>query len=400
MGEWWLWPTLSPDERMMKMNLGVIGYGLRIKGMVQAIIANEPACRLTAIVDPRQDEIRNQLNEKERNAVRFYSTPEEMLESAELDGVLIGTRCSLHTQMALKVLPTGIPLFLEKPVATTMEDLLQLKRGWETARSPVLVSFPLSLSKLVLLSKEIVDSGKIGTVEHVQAVNNVPYGGVYFHAWYRDENETGGLFLQKATHDFDYITSILQLKPVSICAMTSKQIFTGTKPAGLKCVDCSENKTCEESTAFSSPQTRQNWAYCCFAEDTGNEDSGSALIRYESGMHVNYSQNFFVRRTAEARGARFMGYKGTLAFDFYTNRIQVHMHHTPRVETYQLDQEEDHAGGDAALAKNFVEMIRDGKPPVRTLDDGLLSALMCLKAKESSLNGQFCQVAWQQPARS
>jgi len=308
--------------------------------------------------------------------------------------VLIGTRCSLHTEMALKVIPSGIPLYLEKPVATSLEDLRKLKSGWESGRSKVLVSFPLSVSTIVLMVKEIIDSGKIGTVEHVQAINNVPYGGIYYHSWYRDGNETGGMFLQKATHDFDYITNILKLKPVSVCAMTSKQIFKGNKPAGLKCVDCNENRTCEESTAFSAADIQKAWPYCSFAEDTGNEDSGSALIRYESGMHVNYSQNFFARKTAAARGARFIGYKGTLEFDFYTNKIQVHMHHTPRVETYEINPEESHYGGDALLAKNFVEMMSDNKLPARTLEDGLLSALMCLKAKESSLTNTFCNIDW------
>lgn len=376
------------------MKLGVIGYGARIQGIIQEAIQYDPTCRVTAIVDIRQEEIKQNLNEHELNNIRFYKTPEDMLETADLDGVLIGTRCSLHTEMALKVIPSGIPLFLEKPVATSIEDLRKLKHGWESAQSDVLVSFPLSVSPLVLMVKEIIDSGKLCKVEHVQAINNVPYGGVYYHAWYRDENETGGMFLQKATHDFDYITNLLQLKPVSICAMTSKQVFKGNKPAGLKCVDCNENKTCEESTAFSTPDIQKDWPYCSFAKDTGNEDSGSALIRYESGMHVSYSQNFYVRKAAAARGARFIGYKGTLEFDFYTNKIRVHMHHLARAEIYEINPEDSHSGGDASLAKNFVEMMRDQMLPNRTLEDGLLSALMCLKAKESALTNKFCDIAW------
>ena len=59
--------------------------------------------------------------------------------------------------------------------------------------------------------------------------------------------------------------------------------------------------------------------------DTGNEDSGSAIVRYQSGMHVNYSQNFFARRAAQARGATLLGYKGTLQFDFYTGELRVIM---------------------------------------------------------------------------
>ena len=56
-------------------------------------------------------------------------------------------------------------------------------------------------------------------MEHVQAWNNVPYGWCYYQSWYRDENETQGLFLQKATHDFDYINYLVEKRPVMVCAM-------------------------------------------------------------------------------------------------------------------------------------------------------------------------------------
>jgi len=374
------------------MRLGVIGYGARIQGVIAQIQKQEPSCRVAAIVDIRKSALQSGPPGAGAEEARFYNSPEEMLADAKLDGVLIGTRCSLHTTMALKVLPSGLPLFLEKPVATTMEDLYRLKAGYEASRSQVVVSFPLKLTTMVLLAKEIIDSGKIGTVEHAQAVNNVPYGGVYFQHWYRDEKETGGLFLQKATHDFDYINSVLGMKPVSVCAMTSKQIFKGDKPAGLKCADCEENRTCPDSTfAMGKPG---EWEYCCYAEDTGNEDSGSAIIRYESGMHVSYSQNFFVRRDAGTRGARFLGYKGTLEFDFMTGKLKVMMHHTPHVETYELEAGEGHFGGDAALANNFIDILRGKAVSLSSLEDGLSSALMCLKARESAVTGTFQAIEW------
>ncbi|RKP48873.1 gfo/Idh/MocA family oxidoreductase [Cohnella endophytica] len=376
------------------MKLGIIGYGERIRHVVNEVIKEDSRCEIAAIVDIRNQEIQQQ-RQPGLEQTRFWDTTEEMLAKSQLDGVLIGTRCLLHTEMALKVLPTGIPLFLEKPVATTMEDLRKLKAGSERTHSPVVVSFPLRVTSLVQLVKEIVDSGKIGTVEHVQAINNVPYGGVYFHNWYRDEALTGGLFLQKATHDFDYINYVLQMQPVSVCAMTSKQIFKGDKPAGLQCADCSENRTCEESTAFAAPEIRDRWTHCSFAQDTGNEDSGSALIQYESGMHVSYSQNFFARNKAASRGARFLGYKGTVEFDFYTGTVKVFMHHTSRVETYVIDAEEDHFGGDRALARNVVELMQGQGTSVSSLDDGLLSALLCLKARESAQSGTFQRIDWQ-----
>jgi predicted dehydrogenase len=378
------------------MNLGVIGFGRRIRNMIDEIVSVDPQCRIAAIADVRCEQLKTELEEEGIRGVELYDTPEAMMEAGGLDGILIGTRCSLHTEMALKVFPSRIPLFLEKPVATTMDDWTRLRQGYDAYHPQVVVSFPLRFSPLVTMVKEIIDSGKVGTVEHVQAVNNVPYGGVYYHHWYRDENETGGLFLQKATHDFDYINHLLGMKPVSVCAMVSKQIFTGTKPAGLKCVDCDEKETCPESTEHIKKKRTETPAgeFCCFAVDTGNEDSGSALVRYESGMHVSYTQNFFARHKAATRGARLLGYKGTLEFDFYTNEVKVYMHQSPEVETYRIDPDQAHFGGDAVLAKNFIDVMKGEADSGSGLREGLLSGLMCLKARESAQTNMFQAIEW------
>lgn len=374
------------------MKLGVIGYGTRLRHMVREFKKADPSCELTAVTEINLERLKEE-PEMDNGKTRFFEDAGEMLSTMDLDGVAIGTRCSLHTMYALKVLEAGLPLFLEKPVATAYEDLILLSQANDTTASEVVVSFPLRGSKLVLLAKEIVDSGKIGNVEHVQAINNVPYGGIYYQGWYRDENETRGLFLQKATHDFDYITYLLDKKPVVVCAMKSKQIFKGFKPAGLRCIECDEQDACLESAVLK----RFNNDFvpgenCCFAVDTGNEDSGSALIMYDSGMHISYSQNFFARRGAQARGARLLGYKGTLEFDFYTGTLKVYMHHTPRVETYKLEQTGEHHGGDAALARNFTDVMRKKDNSKFSLESGILSALICLKARQSALTNSFQEI--------
>lgn len=381
------------------MKIGIIGYGLRIAGVVDSILKLDMGVKIAAIADINPEKVKNALNEKgiDFSNISFYEDADEMLNNEKLDGAMVGTRCSLHTKMAVKVLAKGIPLFLEKPVATNMEDLRLLKAASEKSKSEVVVSFPLRVTPLAKLAKEIITSGKIGTVEHVQAINNVPYGGVYFHNWYRDENETGGLFLQKATHDFDYINYLLDMKPTNICAMKSKQIFKGNKPEGLLCKDCDEKDTCPEGP-FAMKYVKlddANGDMCCFAKDTGNEDSGSALIEYESGMHVSYSQNFFARKDAAARGARLLGYNGTLEFDWYKDELKVFMHNTPRVETYKIDSAKmSHGGGDDVLALNFIKVMQGREKSVAPIEAGLLSVLMCLKAKQSAQTQTFQDIVW------
>ncbi len=385
------------------IKLGVIGYGGRIQGVIDLIDRLGYGTEVVAITDVRNDEIKKQMTDKGPGAskIKFYDDPETMLDNGALDGVLVGTRCSLHTKMGSLVLSRNIPLYLEKPVATNLKDLMSLRDAYSRSSDKVVVSFPLRVTPLVQMAKEIIDSGKIGTVEHVQAWNNVPYGSVYYQAWYRDENETQGLFLQKATHDFDYINYLLGTRPTMISAMSSKRVYKGDRPAGLKCKDCDEWQTCLESpfheyyTKWGTDKVKPNELSCGFAKDTGNEDSGSALIMYESGMHVCYSQNFFARRSAAKRGATLFGYKGTVEFDWYTNEVKVIMHHSPRVETYSVDTTNaSHGGGDTVLAENFVKMIQGTGKSVSPLRAGLLSVLMCLKAKESAATRTFQNIEY------
>lgn len=391
-------------KRDETVRLGVIGIGGRAQGMLKMIEKVGHKIEIAAITDVKSpDELREMMarHEWEHSNTTFYTDADEMLDNQKLDGVMIGTRCSLHARMAMKVLQRDLPLFLEKPIATNMNDLLALRKAAATTKSDVVVSFPLRVTQHCQVAKQIIDSGKIGTVEHVQAWNDVPYGECYYMDWYRDENETQGLWLQKATHDFDYITYLLGYDPVRICAMKSKQVMKGDKPAGLKCTDCDEWDQCLESpyhrymSSGIGDRVRPNEKQCCFAVDTGNEDSGSALVMYDTGMHVSYSQNFFARKGAGRRGARLYGYKGTVEFDWGTHEVKVYLHQAACVETYKLNPGAgSHCGGDPVLADNFVRIIRGEQKSVSPLSAGLLSVLMCLKAKESCLTNTFQEIAW------
>jgi predicted dehydrogenase len=378
--------------------LGVIGYGNRMRHILQTIARFHAGTEVVAVLDPRAEDLREAFSDALAGTT-FYDDVDRMLDDHDLDGVLIGTRCTLHTPYAVKVLERHLPLFLEKPVATSWEQLTTLQTALERTRSQVVVSFPLRLSPLCETAREIIDSGAIGTVEHVQAVNNVPfYAGGYYHGWMRDEAQTGGLWLQKATHDLDYLNSLIRQQPVSIVAMESKTVFHGEMPAGLRCVDCWRQGECPESPSNLfrqgvTPEVEPNDWHCSFAVDTGNHDSASAIIRYESGIHAVYTQNFYTRHGAAARGATLVGYRGTIVFDWYQGELTVHHHHTNRTERHHFaSTSAGHHGGDEALVEEFLNAVA-GKETVRApLAAGILSAKMCLMARDSCHTNTFQEV--------
>lgn len=384
---------------MKDLNVGVIGYGFRARYVFSVLLDNNLGVKvnLAAVCDPKDREtLIKQMDENgvDYSHTHFYTDADEMLETEKLDGVLIGTRCSLHTKYAVKVLKKRIPLFLEKPVSTTQEDWEELKAAYEEAGSQVVVSFPLRVTPMINQVKDLIRRMDIGPIQHVAAFNYPTYGGDYYHNWYRDEKETGGLFLQKATHDLDYINHILGIQPVELCAMISKQVMKGDKPAGLKCEDCPEKLSCPEGPI----QTRArgdyiHGEYCCYAQDTGNEDSGTVIIRYETGMHVVYTQIFFARnKKMQKRGAILSGEGGTVEFDWDTGEIIVRKHYQPGEMRCKVETAGNHGGGDIQLAQNFIGVMLGMEKSRTPLEQGLLSAQMCLKAKESAEKHSFVRL--------
>ena len=378
------------------LKLGIIGCGRRITHVLQVIesVSNGDAV-VTCVADTDVEQVKRiRLSDEKYSHVTYYTDAEQMLKNEALDGVLIGTRCSSHAKYALLVAKYDLPLFLEKPVCTTYEDLALLKTIPHMEDKTV-VSFPLRASQRLAFVKDLIDRGSIGKIAHVQACNNVTYGRGYYHKWYRDDEETGGLFLQKATHDLDYINYIVGEHPIRLCAMESKQVFKGDKPANLKCADCADAPNCPESpeNIRKTGDPKAYGDYCCFAVDTGNHDSGSILVMYRSGMHAVYTQNFIVRNGAAKRGARFIGYKGTLEFDWYKDEVTLYRHDADKAETFQFPNSPGgHFGGDDALAKNFIAVMRGEEKSCAPLSQGIASAALCLGAKTSAADNKFVEL--------
>ena len=376
------------------LRVAVIGLGARSSGMVAQMCKNFEDARLVAVADPNQQTVRAHMKHHElpQDSVKFYDDADQLLEHAEqYDGIMIGTQCHMHTPMAIKVLPTELPLFLEKPVAMSHEQMHALADAWRGNEHRVVVSFPLRVTPVFNTAMEILRSGRLGTINQLQAYNNVSYGGVYYGEWYREYDRTGGLWLQKATHDFDYLTQVVGCPPKTVTAMMTQKIYGGDKPHDLRCSACDETATCPESPEAhrrrddsTGMDPEDHW--CVYGSKVKNQDAGSAIIRYEDDTIASYDQNFVSRRTAAQRGVIVTGYDATMEFGWYPSAVHVIDHHSPRVDHIECPAYGGHGGGDDPLLRAFVAMMRDKQPSAANLTDGLLSVAMCLAARDACEN--------------
>jgi predicted dehydrogenase len=347
------------------MKLGIIGLGARMAHMVNNTFkAADSSLRVVGVVDPNESRAREGLPPEDREAP-FYRSLRELVRRAKPDALAIGTRCNLHGIYAAQAAKFDLPLFLEKPIATSMRQAANLERAFDGSRCEVVVSFPLRASPLLGRVTSMLNDGVVGRVEHLLGVNYVPYGSVYFDSWYRDYSITQGLFLQKATHDFDYISILAQ-----------GRVYRDTS---------TRNGSGNNGSAFylehiGTPETGMN------------EDSSSALLEFANGAKGVYTQVFYSRRDAEARGATISGYNGTVSFDWYRDEIKRVQHHEPVTETIKVGEGASHFGGDGVLGKNFVDVVRGGASSISPITAGLQSVYACLAAKESAAKGRFVQV--------
>jgi predicted dehydrogenase len=208
---------------------------------------------------------------------------------------------------------------------------------------------------------------------------------VYFGQWYRDFDLTGGLWLQKATHDFDYINQLVQSQPVAIAAVGSRRVFGGDMPPDLHCSACERTDSCPESPRAIAERGDDGGMGC------GDHACAfsSSIRNHACGAHTAYCQNFLSRRSAAWRGARVTGYRGTLQFDWFKDSITVVDHHSNTIDEIKMAGNGEHHGGDANLMRNFVDVIRREDASHTTLADGILSASMCVAAQTSEENTTF-----------
>ena len=241
-----------------------------------------------------------------------------------------------------------------------------------------------------------MDDGAIGAIEHVVAVNDVPYGRVYFNSWYRDYNVTGGLFLQKATHDFDTLNYLLGRRPVQVAAMAARRVYGGDMPHDMRCRNCPKLYTCPESSFTLFYETYNYWRnepvaddWCVFSREIKDQDCGNVLLEYDNGVQAAYAQNFFVRHKAARRGAKLMGFTGSIEFDFVTGRINVYNHRKPDSSSHDFTFPANliHTGGNRELAFDFLMAMKERRPSRSPLEAGLLSVLTCLQPASRPRNG-------------
>ena len=123
-----------------------------------AVIQTHVACTLSAIVDPSPGAVQF----ARQAGVPCYPSLDALLAQAPPDGVVLATPNAMHVPQALQCIAAGVPVLLEKPVATTVVEGQMLLDAVDQSGAKVLVGHHRAHSPIMATALQVVASGQLG----------------------------------------------------------------------------------------------------------------------------------------------------------------------------------------------------------------------------------------------
>lgn len=153
-------------EKCRKLRVGIIGTGGIAHKHMQAYL-HQKDVQIAAASDVLPGKAEAFLKEYGIDAPAFESAA-EMLESTELDVVSVCSYNRTHCECTLEALAHGVHVLLEKPMAVTLEEAVQICRAEKESGRMVCVGFQPRMDDNMQMIKKIVQSGRLGKVYYIQ----------------------------------------------------------------------------------------------------------------------------------------------------------------------------------------------------------------------------------------
>ncbi len=390
---------------MKKHKIAFIGTGGR--SVSYALwYSDHPQLEVTAVCDPNEQN-RKVMIEKSKlpNQPLEYSDFHDLLkEQNDLAGIVISSPNHLHAEHAVACFEKGIPVVLEKPLATTMSDCEKILDAEKSNNCRCILGFVLRSTPFYRKIYELISSHAIGKVIAIQAdelpgsmVSSILNRGF----WRRNTATSGGLMLEKSCHDMDIFNWMTGSRPVSLNSYGGRSIFCPNPNLPEKCDSCPVGEKCRyyikpESFSGEDPGekalhdfTRQH-DKCIYNIDSDNFDHQAVSIQYANGAVVNFMLSLNCEGQRAGRTFHAVGLRGQIWGNHESGKV--FMHDNQSGITSEFDCSGDgsgHGGGNRIHALELLCMIEDPEHnPEQNIKAGYLAAAMCFAADRSVLENR------------
>lgn len=416
---------------MKKLRLAVIGCGGR--GVTYATLAGQMPDLYTVVAaaDPNPVRIERVRAASQNPAFRAFRDDADILAQDQLaDIMIVGTQDSAHFAPCKKAMEKGYDILLEKPIATTPGEVLELSRIATRLGRRVLICHVLRYSPFYRKIREIVRSGAVGDIVTVNAIE-APGPWHMAHSYVRGHwavaEKSSPMIIAKACHDLDILSWLIDRPCEAVSSFGALTHFTAKKaPAGApaRCTDgCPVEATCpfnamhyagrerawlgyvyDKEKGATPDQIRgwlatSPWGRCVYRCDNTAVDHQVVNMKFADDVTASFTMTAF----DAGRCIEIYGTKG-----FLTGRnerktedadIVLIEHHTYKRTKWDLSTLEGgyagHGGGDPALMTALhAEMTRpDAATMESSIQRSVQSHIMGFAAEKSRKTGAVINLA-------
>lgn len=412
---------------MKPITIAIAGCGSRGKDTYAKYQEQQPdRMKIVAVADIDPDKLQEMKQRYGLDDRQLYPSAEAMLKEERLaDVMFICTPDRLHYNIAMDALRKDYHLLLEKPIAPTEQECLDIAHLADERQRHVVVCHVLRYTVFYQKIKELIESGLIGEVISIQAIEKV----CYWHQahsfvrgnWSNAENSTP-MILQKCCHDLDILLWLANKKCERVTSFGSLRHFTPAfAPAGApqRCTDgCPVADRCPYNAerfylsrlregdldwplnVLNPAPTEENilhaletgpYGRCVYHCDNNVVDHQVVALELQDGLTIDLTMCAF---TAEGgRHLRVMGTHGEITGDMHAKLIEVtpFMGEPSVIDVASLsDDFSGHGGGDMHMVDEFFALLSDGAGPdsmSSAVSRSVVSHQAALAAEKSRLSG-------------
>lgn len=192
---------MSPSSRR-RLRIGLVGCGLVTRAFHLPALVRLANVEVVAVADVDESSLREVAD---HFAIEGrYRTADELVQDARIDAVGVCVPPAAHAEVAGQALEAGKHVLVEKPLATSLEDAIQLVNRAERGPGIALMGFNLRWHRLVRQARIELRSERIGTVQCVRSVfSDDALHRPRLPAWRKEPGLGGDALLDLAVHHFD-----------------------------------------------------------------------------------------------------------------------------------------------------------------------------------------------------
>lgn len=277
----------EPREFFRKMNelkVGIIGSGGRGRVLGAAVHRPESGARVVACCDTNPHALA--ADRRHYGSAIMTTRDYRELLAEHVDAVIISTPDFLHEEHACAALASGRAVFLEKPMALTIDGCDRLLAQAARSGARLYVGHNMRHMLFVRKMKELIDQGAIGEVKACWVRHFVGHGGdYYFRDWHAERRYAEGLLLQKAAHDIDVVHWLCGGYTRRVSAMGALTVYGDVKE---------RLPALNGPRRLAPPQVRLDRWPPATQRDLNHridvEDLSQVLMQLDNGVLANYAQ--------------------------------------------------------------------------------------------------------------